>query len=704
MGTTLSLTESTTNGTPPLAYQWLTDGGSGTLTNIPASNVTNLTVDTTGWNPGVYRYQVIVKNTYGSSTSAVSSVTLVYAITTATMTDLGPTLPTPVGLDIAQLTPPSGANSPDGLNYYFDNATPPGQTFSTGNNPGGYNLTSVAIELAGNNGSLPANGQTYVLRVYSISGSASSLYAIYTSQTNTFGTADWVRLSGFALPLQPNAVYAYSLGRQSSGAGWDNLANVGGNPYSGGEAALLPVNGGTILLGSSHAYDATFDLGLALPGQPAVGPALFSPSNSIYAGSPIVASASVIGTGPFTYQWQTDGGSGGTLTNIPGATSATLAINTTGKDGLSVAYQLVVANGTGSTTNEISVLAVASASAPILETDISPTTASEFPSGTVSFTAGFAGTEPFAYQWQVDKGTGPTNIVGQNSGTLTLNNLQVSDSGTYYLVASNALGATTSSGGVLVVNPAPATPFTVDFQWISTQGGNSVGTYTGPGIPGFGTGTYWNEITGPSANNGTATYTSASGYNDAGTTNLGLTMSVTTPESWDWTSTPTIALLDSSATARPSIPFSFTLPNGRYNIVIFSCNGTESLTADAAAAISLGGVTETAVPTQDTNFVQGNNYVVFSNVTVTNGSLSGTVTATGGKAYGSLNGAQVQYLGPSVTVELTPVSGGHFQLQWSQGTLLEATNLTGPWTTNTAASPYTITPGAPQMFYRVKVQ
>jgi len=112
----------------------------------------------------------------------------------------------------------------------------------------------------------------------------------------------------------------------------------------------------------------------------------------------------------------------------------------------------------------------------------------------------------------------------------------------------------------------------------------------------------------------------------------------------------------------------------------------------------------TAVPTQDTSFVEGNNYVVFSDVTVNNASLAGTVTATDGKAYGSLNGAQVQYLGPSVTVELTPVTSGKFQLQWSQGTLLQATNLTGPWVTNTAASPYTITPGGPQMFYRVKVQ
>lgn len=704
-GTTLTLTESTTNGTPPLHYQWLTDGGAGTLTNIPASDSTNLVVSTTGWKPGVYQYEVIVHNTYGSSTSAVSSVTVLFANTVAVMSDVGATLPTPLPGDISQLIQPSGANSPDGLNYYFDNATPPGQTFTTGSNPNGYLLTSAAIDLAGNSGSLPANGQTYTLRIYTVSNSLATLYAMFTSQTTTFVATDWLRWSGFAVPLAPNTVYGYSLARTSTGSGWDNLANVSGNPYSGGEVVLIPVNGGSVFSGSSHSYDATFNLGLALGGYPAVGPALFSPTNSVFAGTPVTATAFASGTGTLTYQWQTDGGSGGALTNIPGATSPTLAINTTGMDGLNVAYDLVVTSGGNATTNEISVLAVVPGTAPLIQNDISPAAVSAFPGASVAFTASFIGTLPLTYQWQVDKGTGPTNIAGQNSATLTLNNLQLSDAGTYYLVASNSLGNASSSGGVLTMYPNPTNPFTCNFQWISTQGNNNVGAYTGPGIPGYGTGTYWNPINGPSANNGYATYTSSSGYDDTGSADIGVSMTVSTPESWDWTSSPVIALLDSAVTARAdTLPFSFSLPDGRYNIVIFSCNGTESLTADAGAQITVAGVTETALPTQDTNFVQGDNYVVFSGVVVTNASLNCTITPVAGKSYGSLNGAQVQYVGPYVVMQLTPVAGGQFQLQWSQGTLLEATNLLGPWTTNAAASPFTITPSGPQKFYRVRVK
>ena len=44
-------------------------------------------------------------------------------------------------------------------------------------------------------------------------------------------------------------------------------------------------------------------------------------------------------------------------------------------------------------------------------------------------------------------------------------------------------------------------------------------------------------------------------------------------------------------------------------------------------------------------------------------------------------------------------------MSWSQGTLLQAPAPIGPWTTNTATSPYLFTPASPQQtFYRVRVQ
>jgi hypothetical protein len=47
-------------------------------------------------------------------------------------------------------------------------------------------------------------------------------------------------------------------------------------------------------------------------------------------------------------------------------------------------------------------------------------------------------------------------------------------------------------------------------------------------------------------------------------------------------------------------------------------------------------------------------------------------------------------------------SGGSLTITWSHGLLLEASDVTGPWTTNTTAtSPFTIVPSGPRQFYRV---
>jgi hypothetical protein len=67
----------------------------------------------------------------------------------------------------------------------------------------------------------------------------------------------------------------------------------------------------------------------------------------------------------------------------------------------------------------------------------------------------------------------------------------------------------------------------------------------------------------------------------------------------------------------------------------------------------------------------------------------------------TLNAASLQ---EGVNLSLQPVADGNLQLTWPTGALLEASNLTGPWVTNTNASPYTFAPAGPQEFYRVKVQ
>ena len=69
----------------------------------------------------------------------------------------------------------------------------------------------------------------------------------------------------------------------------------------------------------------------------------------------------------------------------------------------------------------------------------------------------------------------------------------------------------------------------------------------------------------------------------------------------------------------------------------------------------------------------------------------------------TLYNSAFQAQAPSVKLTVQKI-GANVQLTWPQGTLLEANDVTGPYTTNTATSPYTFTPTAAKKFFRVKVQ
>jgi hypothetical protein len=185
-----------------------------------------------------------------------------------TLTDIT-NAPTQGTNDIFQLSTQGNQTAPDSLNYYTDNQTghgtgEPGQTFTTGTNAAGYVLRSVAVRTGGL-GSSTYNGistpQPYYLHIYSISGSTATLLQTYTSGNITFNDGDWLKWTGFSVRLLASATYAYSFGKASSTTGWEPMA-VATNALSGGEMALIPTAGGTITTGSSHKFDAVFDLGI----------------------------------------------------------------------------------------------------------------------------------------------------------------------------------------------------------------------------------------------------------------------------------------------------------------------------------------------------------------------------------------------------------------------------------------------------------
>jgi len=282
------------------------------------------------------------------------------AVSAQTLTDFGTTPPTPGPNDIAQLSNTGTQTFPDGLNYFIDNGNPPGETFTTGSNPAGYILNSVAlltdaIQQGGGVGGIQPGG--YTLYIYSISGANATLLGSFNmgAGTFTYNVGDWLQVTGLSVQLNPNSTYAYTFHRANNG--WDGADQASGNPYAGGEICLIPAGGGTVTYGSSHSFDAAFCLGLT-PAVAGVPPVIVSAPASmpVVLGGSVSLSVLATGTG-LNYQWQAAATNGTVFTNLTnggqfsGVTSANLTI-TNFQAGNVGNYIAIVSNSHGSVTND----------------------------------------------------------------------------------------------------------------------------------------------------------------------------------------------------------------------------------------------------------------------------------------------------------------------------------------------------------------
>jgi hypothetical protein len=81
-----------------------------------------------------------------------------------------------------------------------------------------------------------------------------------------------------------------------------------------------------------------------------------------------------------------------------------------------------------------------------------PTSGFDVVGSSVVFTTGFNSSQPMTFQWQVSG----TNIPGATTTTLTLTNLQLTNTGSYGCIASNSLGVISNTPSSFTVNPASA--------------------------------------------------------------------------------------------------------------------------------------------------------------------------------------------------------------------------------------------------------
>ena len=152
----------------------------------------------------------------------------------------------------------------------------------------------------------------------------------------------------------------------------------------------------------------------------------------------------VVGTPPFTYQWQLDG------VDITGAIDTFITINgvTPSDDGY---YKCLITNAVGTVESNQAKLTVHQK--PTITLHPLDSTKCELES--VIFTIAANATLPITYQWQLNT----SDILGATSDTYSIPSIILADAGDYICIASNTCGYDTSSIGILTVNPLPVVVF-----------------------------------------------------------------------------------------------------------------------------------------------------------------------------------------------------------------------------------------------------
>ena len=287
--------------------------------------------------------------------------------------------------------------------------------------------------------------------------------------------------AGATVTLQSAAVAGGSSVAYQWKQGGTNLTN--GGSISGATSSTLTITGITAANAGSYSVTASNALAsvsssVATLTVTAADPRIISPPQNITNNYLGTASFSVVpgGTAPFAYRWLFNGSrmSDGVLAE--GATvsgSATSNLTVAGVTYLEAGnYSVVVSNVNGALTSAPAVLTVL---APLVITSL-PQSRFERVGDNLAFAAGLNG--PASYQWQWNG----SSIPGATNASLVLTNIQVTNEGTYTLVASNstmtvsASATLTVSTGWLHLSPANLVVARVGdgAQLLNTNNGNTL--------------------------------------------------------------------------------------------------------------------------------------------------------------------------------------------------------------------------------------
>jgi hypothetical protein len=181
-------------------------------------------------------------------------------------------------------------------------------------------------------------------------------------------------------------------------------------------------------------------------------PSITSLTNrTVIAGNNATLSPTVAGNPFAACQWYVSTDGGATSNTISFGTSSSLTLTNVQYSQDNYIYTLVATNIMGTSVSSMTLSVIVTPSITGLYNQ------AVYPNTTVAMSPTVTGVPAPALQWQlngtnlVDGATGNgSDISGSTTGTLTITNAQVADTGTYSLVASNAAGVVTNSMSLLV--------------------------------------------------------------------------------------------------------------------------------------------------------------------------------------------------------------------------------------------------------------